>query len=37
MTTLALNRYLGGTTTLQAAQLETVLAHLAAASQNEAV
>jgi hypothetical protein len=36
MTSLTLNRFLGGTTTLQTAQLETVMAHLAAGSQNEA-
>jgi hypothetical protein len=36
MTSLTLNRFLGGTTTLQTAQLETVLAHMAAGSQNEA-
>ena len=36
MTSLTLYRYLGGTTTLQVAQLETVLTHLSAANQNEA-
>ena len=36
MTLLYLNRYLGGQTQLQTAQLEIVLTHMAAGSQNEA-